>query len=211
MSGIINSAYKVVGTLTGATQQAKAAEQAAGVQAGMAQEGMSEQRRQFDKLVELMAPYVTAGKGAIEQQQALLGMGGEQAQQQAIGAIERSPFFSSMAQQAENAILQQASATGGLRGGNVQAALGQFRPQLLNQLVQAQMANLGGLTQLGQAAASGQAASGMQSAAAIGDLLAQQGAAISGGLMAKGGLSRQVFSDMLSIAQAGAKSKSAFR
>lgn len=186
MSGVVNSVGKVIGTFTGATQQAKAAEQAAGVQAGMASEGIAEQRRQFDELVKLMSPYITAGKGAIEQQQALLGLGGEQAQQAAIGAIEKSPFFSAMAQQGENALLQQASATGGLRGGNIQGALAQFRPGLLNQMVQQQMANLGGISQLGQASAAGQAAQGMQSAGAIGNLLSQQGAAIAGGQLAKG-------------------------
>ena len=211
MSGVVNSVGKVIGTFTGATQQAKAAEQAAATQAGMAQEGVAEQRRQFDKLVELMSPYVTAGKGAMEQQQALLGLGGEQAQKAAIGAIEKSPFFSAMAQQGENALLQQASATGGLRGGNIQGALAQFRPGLLNQMVQQQMANLGGLSQLGQASAAGQAAQGMQSAGAIGNLLAQQGAAIAGGVMAKGGLQRQVFGDIMGMVSTGAKAYSAFK
>jgi hypothetical protein len=209
MSGVVNSVGKVIGTFTGATQQAKAAEKAAGVQAGMAQEGIAEQRRQFDALVELMSPYVTAGKSAMEQQQALLGLGGEQAQQAAIGAIEKSPFFSALAQQGENALLQQASATGGLRGGNTQGALAQFRPGLLNQMVQQQMANLSGLTQIGQASAAGQAAQGMQSAGAVGNLLAQQGAAIAGGVMAKGGLQRQVFGDIMSIVSAGSKAMGA--
>lgn len=200
---------KAIGSLTGANQQSKAAEQAAGVQAAMAGKGIEEQRRQFDKLVELMAPYVTAGTGAMTQQQALLGLGGEQAQQTAIGAIEKSPFFSAMAQQGENAILQQASATGGLRGGNIQGALAQFRPGLLNQLVQQQMANLGGLTQLGQASAAGQAAQGMQSASSIGNLLAQQGAATAGGVMAKGGLQRQVFGDVMGLLSMGSRAMGA--
>lgn len=211
MSGVVNTVGKVIGTFTGATQQAKAAEQAAGVQAGMASEGIAEQRRQFDELVKLMSPYVTAGRGAMEQQQALLGLGGEQAQQAAIGALERSPFFAAMAQQGENALLQQASATGGLRGGNIQGALAQFRPGLLNQMVQQQMANLGGLTQIGQASAAGQAAQGMQTAGSIGNLLAQQGAALAGGVMGKGGLQRNVFGDILTTAAVGAKVASAFK
>jgi hypothetical protein len=204
MSGVVNSIGKVVGTFTGATQQAKAAQQAAGVQAEMASEGIAEQRRQFDALVELMKPYVGAGAGAISQQQALLGLGGVEAQQQAISQIEKSPFFQSMAQQGENAMLQQAAATGGLRGGNMQAALAQFRPGLLNQMVQQQFANLGGLTQVGQASAAGQASQGMQSAGAVGNLLAQMGAAQAGGLMAKGGLQRQVFGDIMQITGATA-------
>jgi hypothetical protein len=91
-----------------------------------------------------------------------------------------------MTQQGENALLQQASATGGLRGGNVQGALAQFRPALLNQLVQQQMTNLGNISQLGQAAASGQAAQGLQTASNISNLLTSQGAAIAGGQIAQG-------------------------
>jgi hypothetical protein len=209
MSGVVNSVAKVVGTFTGATQQAEAAEKAAGVQSQMASEGITEQRRQFDALVDLMKPYVGAGAGAVGQQQALLGLGGAEAQQQAISQIEKSPFFQSMAQQGENAILQQASATGGLRGGNIQGALAQFRPGLLNQMVQQQFANLGGLTQIGQASAAGQAAQGMQSAGAVGDLLGQIGAAQAGGIMAKGGLTRQVFNDMMQIAGTAISAKKA--
>jgi hypothetical protein len=209
MSGVVNSVAKVVGTFTGATQQAEAAEKAAGVQSQMASEGIAEQRRQFDALVDLMKPYVGAGAGAVGQQQALLGLGGAEAQQQAISQIEKSPFFQSMAQQGENAILQQASATGGLRGGNIQGALAQFRPGLLNQMVQQQFANLGGLTQIGQASAAGQAAQGMQSAGAVGDLLGQIGAAQAGGIMAKGGLTRQVFNDMMQIAGTAISAKKA--
>lgn len=172
--------------LDASQQQSKAATQAAETQASAATQGISEQQRQFDKVVELMSPYVTAGSQAIGEQKALLGLGGQQAQQQAIGAIEQSPFFKSMTQQGENALLQQASATGGLRGGNVQGALAQFRPALLNQLVQQQMTNLGNISQLGQAAASGQAAQGLQTASNISNLLTSQGAAIAGGQIAQG-------------------------
>ena len=199
VSSVTGAVGKQIGYFTGATQQAEAAEKAAGVQSQMASEGITEQRRQFDALVDLMKPYVGAGAGAVGQQQALLGLGGAEAQQQAISQIEKSPFFQSMAQQGENAILQQASATGGLRGGNIQGALAQFRPGLLNQMVQQQFANLGGLTQIGQASAAGQAAQGMQSAGAVGNLLAQMGAAQAGGLMAKGGINRSVFSDAVQI------------
>lgn len=205
MSGVVSGVGKVIGTFTGSTQQAEAGKKAAEAQAGMAQAGMTEERRQFDKLIELMSPYVTAGKGAMEQQQAILGLQGAEAQQAAYAGIQQSPEFLAMQQQGENALLQQASATGGLRGGNIQGALAQFRPGLLNQLVQQRYANLGGITSLGQASAAGQAGAGMQSAGAIANLLAQQGAAQAGGIMAKGGLQRNVFGDLLGIAQVGAK------
>ena len=189
----------VVGGITGAKQAGKAAEKAGQTQAAAAQAGIEEQKRQFDALVKLMTPYVEAGTGALGQQQALIGLGGPGAQRTAMAGFEQSPLFQSLTQQGENAILQNASATGGLRGGNVQAALSQFRPQALNALIEQQYGRLGGLSELGQAAAAGQAASGMESASNIGNLLANQGAAIAGGQMAKGGVARQAFGDLLAI------------
>jgi hypothetical protein len=189
----------VVGGITGAKQAGKAAERAGQTQAASAQAGIDEQRRQFDALVELMAPYVSAGTGAMGQQQALIGLQGAEAQQQAISGFEQSPLFQAMTQQGENAILQNASATGGLRGGNVQAALAQFRPQALNALIEQQYGRLGGLSTMGQASAAGQASSGLESASNIGNLLANQGAAIAGGQIARGGIPRQAFGDLLNI------------
>lgn len=191
----------VLGSITGAKQAGKAAERAGETQAAAAQAGIEEQRRQFDALVELMSPYVQAGTGAMQQQQALIGLQGPEAQQQAISGFEQSPLFQSLQQQGESAILQSASATGGLRGGNVQAALSQYRPQLLNQLIEQQYGRLGGLATMGQASAAGQASGGMQSASNVGNLLANQAQAIAGGQMARGGLQRQVFGDILGIAK----------
>lgn len=192
----------VLGGITGAKQAGKAAEQAGQTQAAASQAGIDEQRRQFDSLVQLMSPYVQAGTGAMQQQQALIGLQGPEAQQQAVSGFEQSPLFQSMQQQGENAILQNASATGGLRGGNVQAALGQFRPQLLNQLIEQQYGRLGGLSAMGQASAAGQASGGMKSASNISNLLGNQAQAIAGGQVARGGTQRQVFNDILGIAKA---------
>ena len=195
---------KVLGGITGASQSAKAAEQAGQTQAAASQAGIDEQRRQFDSLVQLMSPYVQAGTGAMQQQQALIGLQGPEAQQQAISGFEQSPLFQSMQQQGENAILQNASATGGLRGGNVQAALGQFRPQLLNQLIEQQYGRLGGLAAMGQASAAGQGAQGLASAGNVGNLLANRAQATAGGQIARGGMQRQVFGDILGLAKAAA-------
>ena len=204
MSFVGKAIGSVVGGITGAKQAGKAAEAAAATQAAAAQAGIDEQKRQFDKLVELMSPYVTAGTGAMAEQQALIGLKGQEAQAAAVAQQEQSPIFQALTQQGENAILQNASATGGLRGGNVQAALSQFRPQVLNQLIEQQYNRLGGFTKLGQASAAGQAEQGMASADSISNLLANQGAATAGGQIAKGNVVRQSFGDLLSIGKAGA-------
>jgi hypothetical protein len=166
-----------------AQAQSQAAGQAAAAQSQAAAEGIAEQRRQFDATQKLLSPYVQAGTPALQQQQAFLGLSGQPAQQKAIQGIEQSPQFTSLLQQGENAMLQNAAATGGLRGGNVQGALAQFRPQLLNQLLEQQYSRLGGLTSLGQQSAAGQATAGMQSGANIATLLGQQGQAQAGGIL----------------------------
>lgn len=200
MSFIGNAVGRVVGGITGARQQAQAAEAAAATQAGASEAAIAEQRRQFDMLTELLRPYVEAGQPALQGQQALIGLRGAPEQQAAISAIEQSPFFQSAVRQGEEALLQRASATGGLRGGNIQAALAQFRPQMLESQIAQQYERLGGLTTLGQRSAAGQGAAGMETAGSIGNLLAQRGAALAGGQIAQGSVARQGFADLQGIA-----------
>jgi hypothetical protein len=133
----------------------------------------------------------------MQAQQALLGLAGPEAQRKAIAELAAGPQMQALVQQGENALLQQASATGGLRGGNIQAALAQFRPQVLSELIGQQYSRLGGLTalgqettsnlaRLGQASAAGTGAAAQESGANIASLLAQQGAAQAGAQMAQG-------------------------
>lgn len=199
MSSIGKAIGSVVGGITGSKEAAEGAEDASLTQAASSQAAIDEQKRQFDAIVELLSPYVTAGTSAIGQQQDILGLKGADAQRQAISAIEKSPYFESVAKQGETAILQNASATGGLRGGNVQGALSQYRPQLLNSLVQQQYQNLAGLTDIGQASAAGQASAGQTTASNVGTLLQQKGAAIAGGQIADAGQQYQAFNDLLKI------------
>ena len=192
----------------GSIDTARSVDEASQVQQNAAQGGIDEQRRQFDAIRKLLSPFVDAGTNAISglapyaaagapalgQQQALLGLSGPEAQQQAIAALENGQQFKSLTQQGENALLQNASATGGLRGGNIQGALAQFRPQLLSQLIEQQYGRLGGLTELGQGTTQNLAALGQSSAAGVGNagitsgnniatLLGKQGAAQAGGIL----------------------------
>ena len=211
----------LLGDITGANDQADAARVASQIQAGASEAGIAEMRRaseaglgetrrQFDSLVRLMSPYVNAGLPALNAQEDLLGLNGKSAQGAAIQGIEGSPQFGALVKQGENALLQNASATGGLRGGNIQSALAQFRPSILSGLIDQQFSRLGGITQIGQASAAGQASAGMnagssisniygQQGANIANLLAQQGAANAGGVLAQGGAGRQAFGDLLKI------------
>lgn len=170
-------------SLLAGSMQADAASEAASIQGDASAAGIAEQRAARLAMEKLLSPYVSAGTGALSQQQALLGLSGADAQQQAYSAIENSAGFQAQVQQGENAMLQNASATGGLRGGNIQGALAQYRPAMLTNAINQQYANLGGLTQLGQNSAAGVGSSGMTSANNVATLLAQQGAASAGGVL----------------------------
>ncbi|MDC4348878.1 hypothetical protein ABTC66_05545 [Acinetobacter baumannii] len=186
VGAVIAGGAGLIGSIASSRAQAKAADRASQAQENAAMAGIDETRRQFDALQELMKPFVNAGTGALSGQQDLLGLNGAEKQQAAIDAINNSQAMQTYMQQGENAILQNASATGGLRGGNTQAALSEFRPQLLNQLINQQYANLGGLTALGQNAAAGVGNAGMQTAGNISNLLQQSGAAQAGNYLAQG-------------------------
>ncbi len=198
MSGIATAvvAGSVITGVMASKAQSDAAEHAADAQITSSRSSIEEQRRQFDAIQKLLAPYVSAGVQAIGGQQELLGLAGPEAQRQAIAGIESSPQFASMMQQGENAILQNASATGGLRGGNVQATLAQFRPQLLNQLIESQFSKLGTISGLGQASAAGQAAAAQQTGANIGNALTQQGQAAAGAALAQGQAQAQMWGNI---------------
>jgi hypothetical protein len=175
----------------GANDAADAAVAAGQTQADAADRGVEEVRRQFDAIQELMKPYVDAGTGGLTGMQDLIGLNGADAQRTAISAIEAGPEFSALLGQGQEGILANASATGGLRGGNTQGALAQFRPALLSQLLNERFSKLGGITQLGQASAAGQASAGIQTGQQVSDLFQQQGAALAGGILGAGNASAQ--------------------
>lgn len=203
-----------------------AASEAAAQQTAAQDKAIQEQKTQFQQLQEILKPYVQAGKvdltqpyiqagpGALQGMQGLAGLRGNAEQQAAIEQIKQGAQFQELARQGEQGILQNASATGGLRGGNVQAALGQFRPALLNQLIESQYGKLAGLTslgstsaenllRLGQASAAGVGAAGQQSAQNIGGLMVGQGAAQAAGTIGAANAYAQGASGIANAAQGG--------
>lgn len=183
----------IVGGYLSSNAQKDAANTAAGAQSAASQAGIDEQRRQFDQVQQLLSPFVNAGTGALTAQQNLIGLNGNDAQQTAINGIQNSAQFKALQQQGNDAILANASATGGLRGGNVQGAIGQFSPQLLAQLIQQQYGNLGGLTDVGQASAARVGAAAQQTGNNVTTLLGQQGSAASGAALAAGRADSQLY------------------
>jgi hypothetical protein len=182
----------ITGLLVGGSQlisgfmQSDASGRAAKAQSEASERGIEEQRRQFDAVRELLKPYVDVGGPALQQQQALIGMGGPEAQAAAIKALESGESFQAKVRQGEEAIFQGASATGGVRGGNIQGALAQFRPAMLQAEIDRQYGRLAGLTTLGQQSAAGVGTAGIQTGARISALEGDIGSAQAGGALASG-------------------------
>lgn len=142
-----------------------------------------------------LSPFTTGATGATD---------GAAAQAAAYRQIEMSPGFQAMARQGEEAILQNASATGGLRGGNTQGALARFRPALLDQFIERQFGRLGGIAAIGQNAAAGVGNAGTQLGQNVGNTLIGKGQASAANAGAQG----QIFGNL--IGQLGGMGANAF-
>ena len=175
-----------IGASQSARAQRSAARRATEAQEAGAAASLEEQRRQFDVVQQLFQPYVQAGTDTLSQQLRLIGGAGPEAQQQEIQALQAGPEYQALVRSGEEAILSQAAATGGLRGGNVQRALSQYRPQVLSNLINQQYQRLGGISQLGQASAARQAAQGSAISGGIAQTQADLGAALAQGQLAQG-------------------------
>ena len=105
-------------------------------------------------------------------------------QARAFDQLADSPGQRFIRDRQERALLRNASATGGLGGGNVQTALQQQAVGFAQQDIQNQFGRLGQLAGQGQAVTTNQAQLGGQTASNISNLLGQEGAARASGILA---------------------------
>lgn len=167
----IGAAGSVIGGVLGG----KGASKAAQAQAKAQQAAIDEQRRQFDTTTANFEPFRQAGLSGLGGEMGLLGLNGGDAQQSAIDALKASPGFTSLYNTGQDTVLQNAAATGGLRGGNTNNSLAQFGSGLLNQVIQQQLSGYSGLANLGVGATNSVAGFGANAATNIGNNLVQQG------------------------------------
>jgi len=172
--------------LIGAAASSRAADKAANAQTYAADQGVAESRYQQDRATEILRPYVETGYTSLNGMNTLTGQNGEEAYRAEIERIRTSPSFMAKLEQGETSILANASATGGLRGGNTQKALSEFSPTLLASEIDSQYSKLGGITQLGQASAAGEASAALSTGQQVAGLYQQRGAAAAGEAIAQG-------------------------
>lgn len=182
----------------------KAGQAAAGAQQAASQTAIEEQRRQFDIAQEQAEPFrlaelrslqrgeplaeqqTLAAQEALRQRQALTGLSGAEAQQQALAGLQESPGQQFIRQRQEKALLRNQAAIGGLGGGNVRTALQGQAAGFAQQDIQNQLARLQGFApgaQLGTGTTQNLAQMGAQQAQRVGQLQMQGGQAQASGML----------------------------
>jgi hypothetical protein len=153
--------------VAGSAMQASATSGAADKQVQANANSIDEQQREFNTIQGILQPYNDNGTNALTPYANLVGTNGAAAQQAAIQNVQQSPLYQAQMASGKQAILQSASATGGLRGGNTQLSLAGLGQQTLANTVQQQIGNLSGMAQLGLGAATQTGLAGQNAANGI--------------------------------------------
>lgn len=114
------------------------------------------------------------------------GISAQDAQRAAIDKIANGEQMAALTRQGEYGLMANASATGGLRGGDTARAMAEFRPAMLQALIDKQLAQYGGLAANGQNAAAMTGTAAQNTAAQVNAALGDRGAAQAGAALAQG-------------------------
>jgi hypothetical protein len=142
------------------------------------------------------SPYLAAGQGAVGAYGNLLGINGAPNQQAAITSLQASPYYQSLYNTGRESLLQNASATGGLRGGNTESGLYQLGSNTLAQTIQNQLTNLQGATSMGLSATGALSGYGAETANMLASLATGQGNATAQDILQRGNLTAGMWNSL---------------
>lgn len=207
--GLFSSIIGGVGSLLTGSSSSKAAKNAAAAQTAALNRAIDLQQQQFDTTRSDNLPFLQAGQNALGGANgllSLLGQNGDDAAASAIGGLKSSPLFTSRYDTGLDAILQAASATGGLRGGNTENSLAQFGSGLLGDVYGSQITNLMNLVGIGSGTGATLSSAGQNSTNATSSLLTQQGNAQASGILGSAAANNQGLSGLLKSVTGGGQS-----
>lgn len=175
--------FGLIDDFSGAKAAGKAARGAGDAQARASMAGVAEQRRQFDITQESFRPVIEAGNSARNQQMNYLGLNGVDEQKKAFDNFTASPGQQFLRNRAEKSLLRNASAIGGLGGGNVRTALQEQAVGLAQQDYGNQFSRLGAVAGQGNTAITNVGQFGASATNNISSGLADAGAARASGIL----------------------------
>lgn len=183
--------FSFVGSLIGGGKQKKASRRAEQLQYDAAMAGLDETRRQFDLTRGDFASEQLLGEDSIRNFRGLVGLDGAEAQQSQIDMLRESPLYQSLFNNGRDTILASASATGGLRGGNVQDGLSRFGADTLSSVIQQQLGNYGGGIGIGMGSDQAIGGFGERAVASMNDSRNFGAGARAQGALVRGGINAQ--------------------
>jgi hypothetical protein len=204
MSNAVNKTVEFVskGTIddvTGVEAAQEAAQDAANIQAEGAQTAEQGINRRFDITQEGLQPRIDAGNQAAGEQLALLGLSGQEAQNEAFQAFNASPGQKFIRDRAQKNLLRSAGSMGGIGGGNIRSALVEQGAGFAQQDFNNQFGRLGQIAGQGQNAATNVGQFGATAANQAGNAAIAQSEARASGILGGQQAESQFRSDVLGV------------
>jgi hypothetical protein len=204
MSNAVNKTVEFVskGTIddvTGVEAAQEAAQDAANIQVEGAQTAEQGINRRFDITQAGLQPRIDAGNQAAGEQLALLGLSGQEAQNEAFQAFNASPGQKFIRDRAQKNLLRSAGSMGGIGGGNIRSALVEQGAGFAQQDFNNQFGRLGQIAGQGQNAATNVGQFGATAANQAGNAAIAQSEARASGILGGQQAESQFRSDVLGV------------
>jgi hypothetical protein len=134
--------FSFVGGLLGAGAQKKASRNAQAAMNDALNKAIGVQQAQNQQTRADFAPEMGLGNSAIGEYGDLTGANGADKWAASLAALQSDPLYKSLYSNGQEALLQGASATGGIRGGNTEDALAHFGADTLSSTLQQRLQQL---------------------------------------------------------------------
>lgn len=187
---------KVIGSITGANKQAKAAQQAADTQAAASREATQIQKDMYDQTRKDLSPYMQAGTGALGNLLGMVGLG----ENGADAIMQQDPSYQFRLNQGLDSVQSSAAAQGGLLSGSTLKALNNYAQDYASQEYGNAYNRLSNIVGMGQNAAAGVGNAGMQTGQAVANNTMAGANAQAAGQIAAGNRTANNFNSLLSAA-----------
>lgn len=190
--------FSFIGSIFGGNSQKKAVDRAAQATIDYQNRVLDLNQHQYDTTRADYMPYTTAGTHAITELDGLVD--GSLSGADLAAKIKANPLYEAEFNNGEEALLQTASATGGLRGGDTARATMNFGADTLSKVYQQILSNLSGVAGLGLGATGSVASAGQANVAGQTAANTNIGEALASKYLTKGGINAgmwQNFGDLL--------------
>ena len=165
----VATGVSIAGGLYGASEGRKAASNAADNMSAASGQAMAQNQRQFVIGQQNLAPWLQAGRGALTEQQNLMGIGGDPSS--AMAALQNSPGYKFRMQQGQNSLDAGLAARGGMGSGKSMQAGVDYNQNFASNEYGNRLAQLSQMSGMGNQNASNMANQGMNFAQNQGNYL----------------------------------------